>query len=109
MTTSVTHDYAAVGTYTVTAAPVQQCQGGAQKSLTVGADTRPKAGLDTSGYLCEILKNCGRPQAALQGDQKLTALPPYLGGIFPFSVFEPGGDVIVTGQNFGNTAGELHL
>ena len=106
---SLTHAYAAAGTYAATAAPVQQCQGGAQKSLTVGASTAAKPGLDTKGYLCDILDNCGRPQAAMEKNHNLVAMPPYIGGIIPFSVIEPGGDVIVTGQNFGRTKGELHL
>ncbi len=109
---SITHVYADAGAYTVTAAPVQQCDpaSGAQKSLTVGAYGGVKAGVARpKDLLCVILENCGRARAGVKEDRKLVALPPYLRGIIPFSVIEPGGDVIVTGQNFGKTKGELHL
>ena len=112
---TVTHTYGGDGNYLVVASPVEQCSGGAQKSLTVGAGGGNGGGtikpgiLGSKDLLCKILDNC--PGVKLSpGIAKIAAsMFPKLEGIFPFSVIEPSGDVIVTGKSFGSTKGELHL
>ncbi|MFQ5457884.1 MAG: PKD domain-containing protein [Myxococcota bacterium] len=108
---SVTHAYASAGNYVVTASAVDQCNGSAQKTLTVGSSGGGgiKPGLlGSKDLLCAILDNCGK-MMIVKDPHKLFMLPPHLESIMIFSVFEPGGAVIVSGERFGATKGELHL
>ncbi|MDP3938786.1 MAG: hypothetical protein Q8R92_11735, partial [Deltaproteobacteria bacterium] len=107
---SATHVYTSAGSYTVTATAVEQCTGAAQKIFTVtagGAGT----GMIQPGLaenLCKILDNCPKFQIGKAMGQTLMVFP-RIEALFPFSVPEPGGDILVFGKNFGNAPGELHL
>lgn len=104
---SVTHAYSNDGNYKIVASAVDQCSGGAQTSLTVGAGGGTASGLTGKfdEILCVILDNC----PTLKKGVYVMLLLPHIEALFPFSVVEPGGNVIVLGNHFGDTQGELHM
>ena len=119
---SVTHQYTADNIYVVYVTAVEQCSGSAQMNVTVGAGSGGGNGNDggngggaAGGFpgqigkiLCIILDNCP-PDLKARPSIFTVRLSPHLEALFPFSVIEPGGDVIVLGKRFGNTQGELHM
>ncbi len=118
---SVIHPYTADNIYVVYVTAVEQCSGSAQMTVTVGTgggngggnggnggtDDKIPAKWKGQDPLCGMLANC-QPGASMRPEDYRVQLP-HLEALFPFSVIEPGGDVIVLGQQFGKTQGELHM
>ena len=107
---STTHAYSSDGSYTVTATAVEQCNGSAQSTFTVGAGGGTMGGIKPglAEKFCAILDNCPKMQIGPAAGVAMKFLPK-IESIFPFSVIEPGGAVIIGGKGFGSTPGELHL
>jgi len=107
-TTSPAHRYALAKTYLVNATPGKSCTGTATLNLVVTAP--PSGGGGTGGGGGGFGR--GARYDALAHDHAsalMSVFSPRIDSVFPFSVIQPGGRVIVQGENFGAQPGQLKI
>ncbi len=100
-TTTPAHKYPVAKTYLVKATPGRSCSGSASVSLNV---TGGGAGGTTGGVAGRMSRMARQAEANL-----IRARSPRIDSVFPFSMIQPGGGVLVQGVNFGPSTGKFLL
>jgi len=104
-TTSPAHKYAVAKTYLVNATPGKSCAGTATLNMVVTSASGGGGGGGGVFNRGARFSEVARDRAPLY----MALLTPRIDTVFPFSIIQPGGGVIVQGANFGTQPGQFKL